>query len=344
MKDDLAQETRQNKDLNQSTESTKKERLSEFMIMTLRDMFNSLRYPKFRFTRGGVILVAILGLVSSLLFILDLRFTVFSISPNLLGIPISIIVAFIIIYIWFIIGTFATPRIAHYLIDNKALRLLFTRGDVHYMEFVPYENRRIGNPQITTKFISLLIAWVSVSAFLLNLLSDFLGSDPRVILNATAETDIISFILRFVIILILVPLVFSLIYPVGWMLIDANLKAYNSAAKLNWFVGAKVLNITAGIITAGSVVALGANVITDFGNRIELIGGLVVFCIVNVSLMLTLIVLFYNIFFQGKFYQLIVDSIEVGYGVTSVTLTDDQGQTEVTYAPPPVDQDTPKEN
>ncbi|MFW9854208.1 MAG: hypothetical protein ACFFFG_04080 [Candidatus Thorarchaeota archaeon] len=340
MKDDQLQEELQMNEPSPPIEPTRKGRLNEFMIATLRDMYNSLRHPKFQFSRGGIILVVLLGVLSSVLFFLE--FPPFGIAPNFLfGIPISIIVAFIVIYLWFIIGTLATPRVAHYLIDNKILRALFTRGDVHYLEYITFEERKIGSPHISTKFISLLIAWVSLSAFLMNLLAGFLGGAPANILNAT---DPLFFILRTVILLILVPLIFTFIYPIGWMLQDARLKAYNSAAKLNWFVGTRVLNITAGIITVGSVLALGADTIPDFANRIELIVGLVVFCIVNVSLIVILITLFYNVFFHGKFYQLIVDSIEIGYGVTSVTLTDDQGKAKATYAPPPVDQNVPKEN
>jgi hypothetical protein len=340
MSDDLPQEKQEMIGPSPSVEPTKKDRLSEFMITTLKDMYSSLRYPKFRFTRGGILLVALLGLFSSALFFLE--FQPFSIAPNFLfGIPISVIAAFTVIYFWFIIGTIATPRVAHYLVDNKALRLLFTRGDVHYLEFVPFEERMIGHPQILAKFISLLIAWVSLSAFLMNLLAGILGGNPTDILNAT---DPVFFILRTIILLVLVPVVFTFVYPVGWMLVDAKLKAYNSAAKLNWFVGTRVLNITAGVITVGSVVALGADVITDWANRINLIAGLVVFCIVNVSLIVILITIFYNMFFHGKFYQLIVDSIDIGYGVTSVTLTDDQGKSQQTFTPPPADQGITKQN
>lgn len=341
MSDDLPNEPQQIADPSPSIGPTKKDRISEFMITTLKDMFNSLRYPKFRFTRGGLILVVVLGLLSSAFFFLE--FPIFSISPNLLGIPIAVLVAFIVIYLWFIIGTLATPRVAHYLIDNKALKLLFTRGDIHYLEFVPFEKRRIGSPQILTKFISLLLAWVSVAAFLMNLLT---GDPTSVlnILNATPETDLISFILRTIILFVLVPVVFTFIYPVGWMLVDAKLKAYNSATKLNWLVGTKVLNITAGIITLGSVVALGANVITDFTTRIESIVGLVLFCIVNVSLIVILITLFYNMFFHGKFYQMIVDSLDIEYGVTSVTLTDGQGTPRPTHTPTDVEPGTTEEH
>ncbi|GAH07724.1 unnamed protein product, partial [marine sediment metagenome] len=63
----------------------------------------------------------------------------------------------------------------------------------------------------------------------------------------------------------------------------------------------------------------------DIIARLQLIVDLLLFCIFNVSLIVILISLFYNMLFHGKFYQLIVDSIEVGFGTTSVTLVDVEG-------------------
>jgi hypothetical protein len=120
------------------------------------------------------------------------------------------------------------------------------------------------------------------------------------------------------------------------MLMDAKLKAYDSATKLNWLVGKKVSNLTAGIITLGSLFALGTNVLDqNILERVQLMIDLLLFCIINVSLIVILISLFYNIFFQGKFYQLIIDSLEVGFGMTSVTLVDSEGNPQLESEPTP---------
>jgi hypothetical protein len=234
---------------------------------------------------------------------------------------------FVVIYLWFLLGLKVTPKAAHYLVDNKILKLVFTRGNVHYLEYIPLEKRKIAMPHILNKFIALLIAWVSVSAFLINLVAAFIAEgNPIGIINpAGSDIEIIAFLIRSIILFILVPLVFTLIYPLGWMLVDAKLKAYNSGTKLNWLVGQKVVNLTVGIITLGSLFALGADIIQDFTTRLQLMIDLVLFCIVNISLIVILISLFYNVFFQGKFYQMITESIEVGFGITSVTLTDEFG-------------------
>lgn len=305
---------------------------TNYLLETLKEMYRSLRYPEFKFAISGIITTVVLALISLLFFVLPflinegnpIVLATFSIPPNLIGILISIVIALLVIYSWFLLGLKVTPRAAHYLVDNKALKLVFTRGDVHYLEYIPVEKRKIALPHILNKYIALLIAWVSVSAFLLNLIAGIIAEgNPTGIVSP--GDDIFAFIIREIVLFIFVPIVFTLIYPLGWMLVDAKLKAYNSRTKLNWLVGQKVLNLTAGIVTLGSLVALGADVLTQFTDRAQLMVDLVIFCFINVSLIVTLIALFYNVFFQGKFYQMITESIEVGFGITSVTLTDEDG-------------------
>jgi len=309
--------------------------LGKYMVETLREMYRSLRHPEFKFAVSGIVTTVVLILVGLSFFIVPFflddgngfQLASFRIPPNIVGVIISIVIACVVIYLWFLLGLKVTPKAAHYLVDNKILKLVFTRGNVHYLEYIPLEKRKIAMPHILNKFIALLIAWVSVSAFLINLVAAFIAEgNPIGIINpAGSDIEIIAFLIRSIILFILVPLVFTLIYPLGWMLVDAKLKAYNSGTKLNWLVGQKVVNLTVGIITLGSLFALGADIIQDFTTRLQLMIDLVLFCIVNISLIVILISLFYNVFFQGKFYQMITESIEVGFGITSVTLTDEFG-------------------
>jgi hypothetical protein len=248
----------------------------------------------------------------------------FVIPSNPLGVLFSIIIAFAEIYLWFLVGMKVTPKAAHYLVDNKVLKLVFTKGHVHYLEYVPVEKRKIAMPHILNKYIALIIAWVSLSAFLLQIFSGLLsGGDPSALLKP--GNNIFLFLVRTIVMFILVPIVFTLVYPVGWMLVDAKLKAYNNFTKLNWLVGKKVVSLTAGIITIGSIVGLGATVFDDLLGQLQLIIDLVIFCIVNVSLIVVLIAIFYNVFFQGAFYRRIIESIEVGFGISSVTLVNEHG-------------------
>ncbi len=241
---------------------------------------------------------------------------------------ISIAIAFVEIYLWFLVGIKVTPKAAHYLVDNKVLKLVFTKGNVHYIEYVPKEKRKITMPHILSKYIALIIAWVSLSAFILQIIAGIiLSGNPTRILNP--GSDLLLFIIRTVVIFGFVPLLFTLVYPVGWMLIDAKLKAYNSFSKLNWLVGKKVITLTAGIVTIGSIVGLGANLLDDslgILERVQLIIDLILFCVINVSLTVTLVAIFYNVFFQGTFYERIVNSIDIGYGITNVTLVNGTGE------------------
>ncbi|MHA1228353.1 MAG: hypothetical protein ACTSPV_16595 [Candidatus Hodarchaeales archaeon] len=315
--------------------STKGEKLVKYMIDTLKEMFQTLRYPEYGFTKSGIITTVILILISVLFIILpgldssggNLSFNLTKV--NLLAIPISFVVAFVVIYLWFLLGLKITPKTAHLLVDNKVLKFLFTKGNVHYLEYIPEEKRKIASPHILNKYIALILAWVSSSAFLMSIVAGLIAdNDPRRILYP--GNDILLFLIRTLILFGLVPLIFTLIYPLSWMLIDAKLKAYHSGTKLNWLVGKKVASITGGFITLGAIFGLGANVLaeTTFAQiqiRAGMMIGLVLFCIINVSLIVTLVSFFYNIFFQGRFYKEICDSIDVGFAITSVTMVDADG-------------------
>ncbi|MFW9904704.1 MAG: hypothetical protein ACFFFH_10250 [Candidatus Thorarchaeota archaeon] len=335
--------------MDQPSES-KMKRLGGYMKETLEEMFRTLRHPEFKFAISGLVITIVLVLISLFFFVApafignenhEIVLASFVIPFNWIGIVISFIIAVLVIFLWFLLGLKVTPKAAHLLVDNKILKFFFTKGDVHYLEYVPPEKRKIAMPDILNKYILLLLAWVSVSAFLMNLVATLLADgNPTVILNP--GQDIIFFILRTLILFILVPIVFTLIYPLAWMLIDARLKAYNSGTKLNWLVGKKVANLTGGFITLGSLAALGADAISDWTNRAQLMVDLVLFCIINVSLIVVLVVFFYNIFFKGKFYQMIVEEVEVGFGVTSVTLTDEKGEPLLELKPEPEAEPVPE--
>jgi hypothetical protein len=307
-----------------SMKPTKVKITTDYMLVTLKEMISSITHREFQFAVSGILISVILFLLSSF-FLLGSYFVDIDIFPPNLGVfLLSFAIAFLEIYLWFLLGTKVTPKAAHYLVDNKLLKLVFTRGNVHYIEYVPEEKRKIAMPHILNKYIALIIAWVSLSAFLLQIIAGFIaGGNPSVIVNPGG--DILLFLVRTLVIFLLVPLIFTFVYPVGWMLVDAKLKAYNSVTQLNWLVGKKVVNLTAGIITLGSLMGLGANVLTETAERLALIFDLVLFCLINVSLTVILIAVFYNVFFQGAFYRRICESIEIGFGKTSVTLVDEKG-------------------
>ena len=258
--------------------------LGKYMLETLKEMFKGLRHPEFSFAISGIIISVILLFISLFFFLGPylisnattstgspaIQLFSFVIPAHPLGVIISIFIAFAEIYLWFLVGMKVTPKAAHYLVDNKVLKLIFTKGHVHYLEFVPTEQRKIAMPHILNKYIALIIAWVSLSAFLLQIIAGLLlGGDPLPLLNP--GTDVFLFLVRTIVIFILVPIVFTLVYPVGWMLVDAKLKAYNKFTKLNWLVGKKVVSLTAGIITIGSIVGLGTSITDDLLGKVQLI-------------------------------------------------------------------------
>ncbi|MHA2307070.1 MAG: hypothetical protein ACXACU_16950, partial [Candidatus Hodarchaeales archaeon] len=135
-----------------ATSESKAKRLGNYAVETLKEMVNSLRHPKFQFAKSGIIIGVILTLISLGFLIVPV---IFQEQPDFVGLIISLViclvVAFIVIYMWFLLGIKITPIAAHYLVDNKVLKLLFTKGDVHYLEFVPEEKRKIAMPHILNK-------------------------------------------------------------------------------------------------------------------------------------------------------------------------------------------------
>lgn len=306
------------------------QRFGSYMKFILNEMVSTLKMREFSFERSGIIISIILVLISLGLSIIPYFFDgqiligdiILPFNP--IGIPIGLLIAFIVIFLWFMVGYKVTPKAAHVLVDNKIVKLIFTKGHVHYLEYIPDEKRKIAMPHILNKYIALLIAWMSVSAFFISIFAGLLSKRVQDIVNP--GDDIFLFLVRTLIIFVLVPLIFTLIYPLAWMLIDSKLKSYNKFTKLNSLVGAKVSAITTGFITMGALIGLGADALA--GNpigRVQLIVNLLLFCIINISLTVICVAIFYNIFFQGKFYNDIIEGIDIGFGITSVAPVDKDG-------------------
>ncbi|GAH04709.1 unnamed protein product, partial [marine sediment metagenome] len=92
-------------DIKEVTTESKTKRLGNYALETLKEMYNSFRYPKFKFAKSGIIITAILASISLGFLIVQV---IVQEQPNFVGLILSLticlIVAFFIIYIWFLLG------------------------------------------------------------------------------------------------------------------------------------------------------------------------------------------------------------------------------------------------
>ncbi len=263
----------------------------------------------------------------------------FVLPSNPLLIPLSLFIALLLVITWIAMGlTFAGP-FARFLVNNKIAKLLFTKGDVHYIEYVPEEEDIIGFGLVVAKTIALIIAWAAMAATLFSVIASLLsivmsGFDPAglIVLDPTQRQQLklpqldgftgpLVFIFQLLIIYILSPLLVTIIVPIPWMLIDARLKAFDSKkSKVNWFIGLKVQQRTRSIVSIAAIVGLGASYAII--NRLEVIFQMVAIILVYMALPSVIISFLYLLLFQSRLRQEIIEACGVPLGKTTVELID----------------------
>ena len=274
------------------------------------------------FTTPGLVLTIILLLVflsfNLLKFTINLKIfsepiKVFSFNP--ITIILSTLSAIITMSIWWFIGTTYAPKVGNFLTENKLANMLITKGDVHYFEKVDREDLRIMPGTIIAKFINLLLSWFAVTVFLLGfLLFLFSGSSTSdKLLSFFQSNDIFNYLFKCVIVFFIAPVFMSLTVPIPWMLLDTRLKAYNSGAKINSFVGRAIQ------IRLNSIFAIGGIVTLVLQNlSADTIILIIVFIFAFLSFPAMLMVTLYNMLFQVQYYESFLREIPVPFGTTSV--------------------------
>lgn len=275
-----------------------------------------------------------LGLVfSAVLIVVFLSFYIFNYNTNVsegpvpvfhfdpLGIIFSLLSAFVMMALWWMIGTRYAPKIGELLTEKKISNLLLTKGDMHYFEKVDEENLRITPINVISKFINLLLAWLAVTAFILGfLLPLFSGSTSNAKLYSffTAEFgsgSLIDYILKIIIVFVLAPLLMSITIPIPWMLIDAHLKSYNTNTKTNAFVGRAIQTKLSPLFAIGGLITLIVQNIS-----VDTIILIVIFAIAILAFPTIIMVTLYSMLFQVKYYESFLRKIPVPFGTTSVQM------------------------
>jgi hypothetical protein len=278
------------------------------------------------FTTSGLVFTVV-GLIVLMAFNL-LNFTinlqVFS-TPiaifefNPLNIILAVISAFITMSVWWFIGTKFAPKIGNILTEKKIANILITKGDIHYFEKVERETLRISPNTIIAKFINLLLSWFAVTAFLLGFLLPLFsgaGQNEKLFSFLTSNlTDIGNYILKCLVVFVLAPILMSLTVPIPWMLLDARLKAYNSGAKINSFVGRAIQGKLNSIFAIGGVVAL---IMQNLS--LDTIVLVIVFIFSFLAFPSMITVTLYNMLFQVQYYESFLREIPVPFGTTKVEM------------------------
>ncbi|MHA1167288.1 MAG: hypothetical protein ACTSRU_05660 [Candidatus Hodarchaeales archaeon] len=286
----------------------------------------------FRFTRSGMIVTVIILLIGLFLQIIPLDFFgLFSKPADYLFPVISILLSAGIIILWFIIGDRYGPRIGNLLVENKIVALIFVKGDKYYFEKVSEEAHDVKGPQVLARFINLLIAWISISSSLVSIFGNFIMkiiydanpvTDPLLadpVIRFLSSTALLEILLKFLLIIIIAPLILTLIVPISWLLLDVHLKALQSSSMTNWYVGKKVQARLNSFVSIGALVALGGSFgIENLANKLITIVSLVFYCLFYVSFPIILIVILYSLFFHTTFYESFLEAIPIPYGETKV--------------------------
>ncbi|MHA2297328.1 MAG: hypothetical protein ACXAEU_14800 [Candidatus Hodarchaeales archaeon] len=288
-----------------------------------------MELPKidFRFTRSGIIVVAILLVVGYLLQAMQFDFfALFTKPEDFLFFPIaSLLVAVGIIVLWFIIGARYGPTMGNLLVENRVIALLFVRGDKYYFEKVSEEEHVVTGPFVLSRFITFFISWLSISSSLVSLFGNILGGlffpgptiDP--VINLLGNNGLEGIAWKFLLIMVIAPLILTLIIPITWLLLDVRLKALHSGSMTNWFVGTKVQSRLNGFISIGALIALGGSFGLDqLVDKLTTIISLVFYCIFYISFPMILIITLYSLLFHTTFYEKFLDAIPVPYGETNV--------------------------
>ncbi len=333
-----------------SPRSKTKLRFKQKFILGLRETLLAFRNIDFKsVSPSGYAAAVILIIISAVLQFIDIRLDILVISfvlpssPYL--IPLSLLIAVILVILWSALGISFAGHFARFLVHNKMAKMLFTKGNVHYIEHVPEEEDKKGAGVLISKTISLIIVWASMAALLFSVaasvLSLILGDfDPAnfIVLDSAQRNAIglpkldfigsfITIAFQFTVIYFLSPLLLTVIIPIPWMLIDVRLKAFDEKKwKINWYIGQKVQQRTRNLVSIGAILALGASF--PLYSRAEVILQMIALILVYMALPSVIIALLYLLLFQSRLKPEIIKACDVPYGKTKVELEEDDASVE----------------
>lgn len=277
-----------------------------------------------RFTIPSIVLSFILILIFIILNLVDLS--------DLTGIPLyadpvrilySILIAIFLTIAFFFIGTVVSPQLGNFLVTNKFAIMLMTKGNKHYFEKLTEKERKIKHGHIISKLITLILTWASVSTALISIFLSITGDD-NVIAFLSNNSDMITVLIRILIILILTPLILSFMIPMGWFLLDVKLKAFDTRSKTCWYVGTKVDRMLRNIITIGSMMAALGTTFGDLLAKVTAVLQIFTYSFVISGLAGVITILLYYILFSGGFYDIFLTTINVPFGITHLEILDEE--------------------
>lgn len=289
------------------------------------DVVNIYRKATYKvFTTKGLIATFLLLIAFSTTYLMNETINLGSSSIILsqqdpIAIVVAIVSAILTMALWWILGVKYAPKLGSLLTEKKIMNILFTKGDFHYFEKVELENLRITPNTILNKFINLILSWFAVTAFLLGfflpLFYGATGSDKLYSFFTASLGLSLAYILKLLIVFVFAPLLMSITVPIPWMLLDAQLKAYNSSNRTNSFVGKAVQTRVNSLFAIGGIVTLLIQNLT-FDNIVTAI----IFIFSFLAFPTILIVTLYNMLFRVQYYESFLKEIPVPFGKTRVEM------------------------
>ena len=242
------------------------------------------------------------------------------IQPDAYRILYSIVIAIVIMLIWFSIGVWAGPRLGKFLAENIIGQKVIVGSSTVYFEELEEEELKIIPGQIISRFINLLIAWTSISATLISLVAGFVyGSDADDLSGFLESTNLLDIFLKILLVLIIAPLALTLFIPISWMLLDVHMKAWNKKKRVAWLVGTKVQDKTKGYIAAGAILTSAAAIGLD---QLNLLVKIILLSFAWVGLACVFVVLIYTLLFHAGYREIYHETIGIPIGETELSLTD----------------------
>ncbi len=240
------------------------------------------------------------------------------IQPDPYRILYSLGIAVIIMLVWFSMGVWAGPRFGRFLAQNFIGQKAITGSSTVYFEDLTEKELKVGPGHILSRFIGLLIAWTSISATLVSLVAGFIyDSDPDRLKEFLESSSLVDVLLKFLLVLMIAPIVLTIFVPISWMLLDIHMKAWNKKNRTAWYVGAKVENKTKGYIAAGAIIASAGAIGID---QLDLVVTIFLLNIAWIGLACVLVVLQYSLLFHAGYREIFLETVTIPFGHTELTL------------------------
>ncbi len=261
----------------------------------------------FTLTSSGI--VFLIGALLLFLFVYQFSTTkeiIYLILHLLLGIVSGVLT----VYVWALFRKRYRASLMKFLVKSTIGRFLVTGSKDLYLEKQSLKER-ITFGKYISQYLQLFIGFLSLTVLIGSLALKYLV-DEGVTFSVTylLADDLLRAIFWWLM-LFLIPMILTIVYPMGWLMMNANLKGWNEKHKINWYVHKKYFYRFNFVISFGSI--LGAFSSFGFLNALILFFSAFVIYLIPLSI----IVGGYYLFVEESPVAFFNEILEIPAGVTS---------------------------